>query len=96
MRPGQGLEGGAPIGEVKVPGTVVAFRSMLPEDQDIYPLRDDKFSGVRRQLFANLQPIGTGLIVASVVPAVFWVVGVSVATGARVAWGLKTSGHKTP
>jgi hypothetical protein len=75
MRPGQGLEGGAPIGEVKVPGTVVAFRSMLPEDQDTYPLRDDKPSANRRRLFANLQPIGTGLVVASIVPALFWVVG---------------------
>lgn len=75
VRPGQGLEGGAPIGEARVPGTVVAFRSMLPEDQDTYPLRDDKPSGVRRQLLANLQPIGTGLVVASIVPALFWVVG---------------------
>ncbi len=75
-RPGQGIENAAPAGEVQVPGAVIAFRSMLPEDQDSYPLRDGRAAGARPPLMAAAQPIGTGLVVVAIVPALFWVVGV--------------------
>jgi hypothetical protein len=73
-RPGQGVENAAPAGEVQVPGAVIAFRSTLPEDQDNYPLRDGRAAGVRSRLTAAAQPVGTGLVIVSIVPALFWVV----------------------
>ena len=39
-RPGQRLEDTPPAGSVQVPATVVAFRSMLPEDVDTPGIRD--------------------------------------------------------
>jgi hypothetical protein len=74
-RPGQGIENAAPAGEVQIPGAVVAFRSMLPEDQENYPLRDSRASGSRPRLMAAAQPIGTGLVLVAIVPAMFWMVG---------------------
>jgi hypothetical protein len=71
-RPGQGIDTGTPAGDAEVPGAVVAFRSMLPEDQETYPLRDGRTSATRPRLLAAVQPVGVGLVVASIVPVLFW------------------------
>jgi hypothetical protein len=75
-RPGdgaRGVEGSTPAGEAQVPGALVAFRSMLPDDQDAYPLRDRRAAAVRPSLAAAAQPIGVGLVVASIAPALLWI-----------------------
>jgi len=69
VRPGQRLEEAAPAGEVQVPRVSIAFRSTLPEDADILGLRDDRAASTRPAIFANLQPIGIGLVIVSIVPA---------------------------
>jgi hypothetical protein len=74
-RAGQGIENAAPAGEVQVPGAVIAFRSMLPEDQEAYPLRDGRAAGSRPRLMAAAQPVGTALVLVAIVPAFFWVAG---------------------
>jgi hypothetical protein len=68
-RSGQRLEDSPPAGDVQVPGAVIAFRSVLPDDQPSYGIRDARDPQKRAALFASLQPIGVGLILASVVPA---------------------------
>jgi hypothetical protein len=73
-RPGQGVEGAAPAGEAPVPGVIVAFRSALPEDQDTYPLRDRRAAALRPQLSGAAQPIGVGLVVASIAPVLLWTI----------------------
>ncbi len=74
VRPGQGIENAAPAGEVNVPGTVVAFRSMLPDEQETYVLRAGRPATERPRLFAAARQVGTGLLVAAIVPALFWAV----------------------
>jgi len=74
-RAGQGVDSATPAGEVQVPGAVIAFRSMLPEDQDAYPLRDGRAAGARPRLMAAAQPVGTALVLVAIVPALFWVAG---------------------
>lgn len=74
VRPGQGIENAAPAGEVKVPGTSVAFRSMLPDEQETYMLRTDRPATERSRVFAAAEQVGTGLVVASIAPALFWAV----------------------
>jgi hypothetical protein len=69
-RPGQRLEEAAPAGEVQVPRTTIAFRSLLPDDQDVSGLRDDRPASPRPAWLAMLQPIGLGLVIVSIVPAV--------------------------
>jgi len=75
-RPGQGIENAAPAGEIQIPGAVIAFRSMLPEDQETYALRDSRAASPRSRLMAAVQPIGTGLVLVAIVPALFWMIGV--------------------
>ena len=75
-RSGMRLEDTPPAGEVEVPGAVVAFRSTLPDGQDAYELRDDRRPGPRRARFTLAQPVGLGLVIASIVPAAFAVVAV--------------------
>ena len=41
-RAGQRLEDAAPAGEVHVPGATIAFRSVLPDDQDLAGIRSEK------------------------------------------------------
>lgn len=74
VRPGEGIENGKAIGELKIPGIAVAFRSMLPDDQATAQLRDGRESGGRSRLLANAKSIGTGLLAVSVVPVLFWAV----------------------
>jgi len=68
-RPGQRLDDAPPAGDVVVPGAVIAFRSVLPDDQPAYSIRDVRETGQRPRVLAALQPIGLGLILASIVPA---------------------------
>jgi len=77
-RPGQRIEDAAPAGEVQVPGAVVAYRSMLPDAQDDYDLRDSPPPAARLRRFALAGPVGLGLVIASMVP-----VGFVVAAGVR-------------
>jgi hypothetical protein len=69
VRPGQRLEEAAPAGEVQIPRVSIAFRSALPDDADILGLRDDRPASVRRAMLANLQPLGIGLVIVSIVPS---------------------------
>lgn len=71
-RPGQRLQESAPAGEVSVPGTVLAFRSTLPEAQATLALRDNRPSVQRNAMYSLAQPVGIGLVVVSIVPAVVW------------------------
>jgi hypothetical protein len=80
-RSGQRLEDAPPAGEVQVPGAVIAFRSVLPDDQPAYSIRDARSTEKRSPVFAALQPIGLGLILASIVPA--GLVAAAVAARAR-------------
>jgi hypothetical protein len=73
-RPGQGLESATPAGEAQVPDAIVAFRSVLPDDQETYLLRDRRAAAVRPRLAGAAQPIGVGLVVASIVPALLWMI----------------------
>ncbi|HEX6972789.1 MAG TPA: hypothetical protein VF147_00225 [Vicinamibacterales bacterium] len=67
-RPGQRLQESAPAGEVAVPGTVIAFRSTLPEAQETMALRDDRPAVARPAIYSLAQPVGIGLVVVSIVP----------------------------
>ena len=69
MRAGQRVEDAAPAGEVQVPGAAIAFRSVLPDDRELSGIRSEKAPHARSMWFAALQPIGIGLIIVSVVPA---------------------------
>ena len=68
-RPGQRLEEAAPAGEVQVPRTSIAYRSTVPEDADILGLRESRPASTRPMRFALLQPIGIGLVIVAIVPA---------------------------
>ena len=68
-RAGQRLEEAAPAGEVQAPGATVAFNSALPDEPDLSSIRSDKPPDARPRRFALLQPIGLGLIIVSIVPA---------------------------
>jgi hypothetical protein len=71
-RPGQRLQESAPAGEVAVPGTVIAFRSTLPEAQETMALRDARRPAARPSIYALAQPVGIALVVVSIVPAAVW------------------------
>ena len=68
-RAGQRLEDAAPAGEVQVPGATIALRSVLPDDRDLSGIRSDTPAHARPMRFAALRPIGIGLIIVSIVPA---------------------------
>jgi len=68
-RAGQRREDAAPAGEVQVPGADIAFRSVLPDDQDLPGIRSEQPPHARPMWFTALLPIGIGLIILSVVPA---------------------------
>lgn len=71
-RPGQRLQDEAPAGTVLIPAAVIAFRSTLPDNQDDYALRDRRPPMARAAVFAMAQPVGLGLVIASIVPAAIW------------------------
>jgi hypothetical protein len=74
IRAGQRLEDAAPAGEAQVPGATIAFRSVLPDDQDPPGIRSEKPPHTRQTWFAVLQPIGIALIIVSAVPALLAIV----------------------
>jgi hypothetical protein len=72
-RPGQRLEDAVAAGEIHVPAAVVAFRSMLPDNQEgAYELRAGRSAAARPRWLVLARPAGIGLVVASIVPVAFW------------------------
>lgn len=71
-RAGQRLEDAAPAGSLDVPGAIVAVRSMLPDAQKSFTLRDDRTPAGRPLMFAMARPVGLALVIISIVPAVIW------------------------
>ena len=67
-RPGQRLEDAAPAGDVQVPPASIAFRSALPDEADL-DIRRGRLATPRPAVFAMLQPVGVGLVIVSIVPA---------------------------
>lgn len=72
-RAGQRLEDATPAGDVAVPGVTLAYRSMLPDAQESYGLRDTRATSARPRLLAHAQAIGWALVIVSMAPALFWV-----------------------
>ncbi len=68
-RPGQRTEDIAPEGEVLVPGTQVSVRSLLPDDANFTKYRSDRPPLARSAVFAQMERIGIGLVIVSIVPA---------------------------
>jgi hypothetical protein len=74
-RPGQSVQNTSPAGEVLVPGVTLAYRSMLPDAQESYGVRDARTAAPRSRLLAHAQGIGWALVIVSLAPALFWIVG---------------------
>ncbi len=72
--PGQRPEDIEPAGEVMVPGAMVVVRSLLPDDRNTARYRSERPPVPRAAALAMLQPIGIGLVIVSIVPAVLWMV----------------------
>jgi len=81
-RAGQRLEDTAPAGEVQVPGTTIAFRSVLADDPSTYALRDARPPAPRLRRFTMLPLVGGVLVLASIVPAAIFLIA-SAAGAAR-------------
>lgn len=75
-RPGQRPEDIEPAGEIIVPGSMVVVRSLLPDDANDAKYRTTRPPVPRLAAFSLLQPIGIGLVVVSIVPAVFWALAI--------------------
>ena len=73
-RPGQRPEDIVPAGDVIVPGAMVVVRSLLPDDMNTARYRSERPPVPRAAALVMLQPIGIGLAIVSVVPAVLWMV----------------------
>ena len=71
-RPGQRLQDAVPAGEAEVPGASVALRSTLPDAQNTASLRDQHAPPRRAAMFSLAQPVGVGLVIASIAPVLFW------------------------
>src|SRR5206468_9375203 len=67
-RPGQRVEEAPPAGEVQVPGASIAFRSVLPDGQDLTGIRVSAAPHARRMRYAALGPLGLGLVILAIVP----------------------------
>ena len=77
-RPGQRLEDAVAAGEVRIPGAIVAFRSMLPDNPEGgYELRVGRLPHARGRWLALAEPVGIGLVVASAVPVAFWLAAIA-------------------
>ncbi|HEY2905046.1 MAG TPA: hypothetical protein VGJ29_04040 [Vicinamibacterales bacterium] len=74
-RAGQRVQDATPAGDVVVPGVTLAYRSMLPDAQESYGLRDARVTLPRSRLLAHAQGIGWALVIVSMAPALFWIVG---------------------
>jgi len=71
-RPGQRPEDIVPAGDVLVPGATVVVRSLLPDNLDSAEYRYERKPAPRAAALTLMQPVGIGLVIASLVPAVFW------------------------
>jgi hypothetical protein len=80
-RAGQRPEEAPPAGSVVVPPVAVAFRSLLPDDQVIYDVRDGRDVPRRWLPYRLLGPVGVALVLLSAAPAAF--VLVRLALGVR-------------
>jgi hypothetical protein len=89
-RPGQRLQDMAPAGEITIPGAAVAFRSTLPDKQEIYALRDIRPAQARHPFFVRAESIGLALVVVSIAPALF-VIGAAVQRRVRRAPGRRSA-----
>ena len=89
-RPGQRLQDMAPAGEITIPGAAVAFRSTLPDKQEIYALRDVRPAQARHPFFVRAESIGLALVVVSIAPALF-VIGAAVQRRVRRAPGRRSA-----
>jgi hypothetical protein len=67
-RAGQRPEDAAPAGSVLVPEVVVAFRSLLPDDQPGYQARAPQSVPARWIVYRSMEPVGIGLIVVAMAP----------------------------
>jgi hypothetical protein len=74
-RPGQRVGDAAPAGEVTVPGAVIARRSVLPDEAGAQGLRDARDPASRPLTYRLARPVGLGLILVSLVPALVWAGG---------------------
>jgi hypothetical protein len=70
-RAGQRPEDAAPAGSVLVPEVVVAFRSLLPDDQPGYQARAPQSVPARWIVYRAMEPVGIGLVVVALVPVAF-------------------------
>lgn len=75
-RPGMRPEEALPAGTVQVPGAAVARRSLLPDDQPTYAIRDGRAAASRPTLFAWMSPLGLGLLLLSAAPVVLLAINV--------------------
>jgi hypothetical protein len=75
-RAGQQLGDAPPLGEVQIPPVTIAFRSLLPDDQQKLTVRDYQAAAARPRLYARLQSIGMALIVISVLPAMLFLAAI--------------------
>jgi hypothetical protein len=82
-RAGQRPDETAPAGTVQVPAGVVAFRSLLPDDQPSYDIRNSRPADPRLLRYRLLQPVGLGLIIVSIAPVVFMAIAVVQRAGQR-------------
>jgi hypothetical protein len=70
-RAGEGPETAAPAGSFVVPGASVAFRSLLPDDQVAYAVRDARSVEPPSLRYRLLEPLGIGLMLVSLAPVAF-------------------------
>jgi len=68
-KPGQRLQDSAPAGEVQVPGAAIAFRSVLPDNQPTFAIRDTSAPAARPWFFASTRQLGLALVILSLAPA---------------------------
>lgn len=88
VRAGQRPEEAAPAGSIAVPEVMVAFRSLLPDDQAIYDARDGRAVATPSVPLDLLAPAGFALIIISIVPAALLV--------ARLALGIRDRRRAMP
>jgi hypothetical protein len=66
-----------------VPSVAIAFRSLLPDDQPIYDVRDGRSIPAPWLPYGVLQTVGIALIVLSATPAAFLLIRLAKGTGVR-------------
>jgi hypothetical protein len=92
-RPGQRPEEAAPAGSLAVPAVALAFRSLLPDDQAIYDVRDERAVPPPWLPLRALELTGIALIVLSIVPAALVLVRAGRALRARREGAPRSSRH---